>query len=179
MGIRKKKGSSSKKPGTLNTQAVPQPQPITSPLSRSQQIAAQLASAVAAAKTRAASTAAQPTPVVQVSPSNPGKTSTIATFPAIVPTKATKPSDVVRLDEGTLKNSAFELTSRNGISSYRPEVIAVTTFEPLFYDNSMETPTGKLLGLNAQLEKIRWATFLEILKSMKGLDQTKYNDALQ
>lgn len=179
MGIRKKKGSSSKKPGTLNTQAVPQPKPITSPLSRSQQIAAQLASAVAAAKTRAASTAAQPTPVLQVSPSNPGKTSTIATFPAIVPTKATKPSDVVRLDEGTLKNSAFELTSRNGISSYRPEVIAVTTFEPLFYDNSMETPTGKLLGLNAQLEKIRWATFLEILKSMKGLDQTKYNDALQ
>lgn len=169
MGIRRRRGSSNRNRNNLATQPVPVA--VVSPLSRATQLAAQFAN-VASRAARRASVAAP-----QVAAGR--RSSTIAVFPARVPKPPAQ--DVQNISETSLVNGLFEGIEKNGISAFRPEVVAVTNFKPIYNGDpklGFLTPVGQLLDLQTQLLQVREATFIELLQSIESWNKTQFDTSM-
>lgn len=119
--------------------------------------------------------AAQPTITIS-SPSQPTDASTTNTSNSSVAKTANLrySSDILDISETTIVNDQFEPVEKYGITSLRPEIISVSNFIPLFYeDNSTFTDGGKFLSLQYQMLNVRNETLARILDSMDSWNSQK------
>lgn len=168
MGIRRRRGSSNNNQNNMATQPVAgRP---ASPLSRAMQLAAQFANVASRAARRSNESSPPVTPTRRTGP--------VAVFPVRAGSPKPSTNDTQSISEASLVNGLFEGIERNGISSYRPEIVAVSNFKPIYHGDpklGIFTPTGQLLELQTQLLHVREATFVELLASMESWNKSQYD----
>ena len=78
--------------------------------------------------------------------------------------------DSLNVSETTIVNSKFQPVEKSGISVFRPEVIAITDFSPIYKEPVRErefTPAGKLIELQNQALFLRRDTAVQLMANLE------------
>lgn len=78
--------------------------------------------------------------------------------------------DILSLSETKIANSQFQPVERNGLTAFRPEVISVANYSPLYADNAKSghySVTGKYIHLQQQILNIRKETLVQLLTAIE------------
>lgn len=89
--------------------------------------------------------------------------------------------DILDLAESRVTNSQFEPVERNGVTSFRPEVISISNFSPIYSGNSENASfsnAGKFIHLQQQILNVRKETLIQLLASMEQWKSDKTQEAL-
>lgn len=99
----------------------------------------------------------------------------ISRFPAMrfvipmIPNLRRQNDQVLSLSHLRVTNTNFTPISLNGISSLRPEIVALTDFKSVIADNNHNfTKAGKLLDLQFQAKSLREKTLLDVINNIRG-----------
>lgn len=117
-----------------------------------------------------------PAPLVIESPVQTTDASTTSTNNSSLnkPASLRYSDDLLDMSETTVVNNQFEPVEKNGISVYRPEVICISNFAPVYSkDLSNLTSAGKLISLQQQMLTVRKETLSRTLSSVDKWDSTK------
>jgi hypothetical protein len=99
----------------------------------------------------------------------------------------TKPSslrytnDVLDLSETNIKNSQFEPIEKYGITSLRPEILCISNFVPVVFDQNSQTEltdAGRLLRLQHQILNIRNETLKKTIDSMDAWNSIRTQESI-
>lgn len=102
----------------------------------------------------------------------------IQPFPKRPASKYSK--DSLNLAETQVNNNQFEPVERNGISVFRPEILTITDFKPVFQGDMRErifTPVGNLIDLQDQSTYLRRDTLVENMTSLDEWQNEEAQDA--
>jgi hypothetical protein len=79
-------------------------------------------------------------------------------------------ADTLRLGEIKIENNTFKPISKNGISVFRPEILGMVNFNPIFWpENKNEfTDAGRFLSINYQSQVLRRSTLDKIIEKIKA-----------
>lgn len=88
--------------------------------------------------------------------------------------------DILDISEASVSNGQFEPVEKSGVSSFRPEIISVSNFIPVFYgDQSTYTEAGRLLSLQHQMLNVRKETLSKTFASMEEWNDNKTQQVIQ
>ena len=127
-------------------------------------------------------TFAGPAPIVIESPVQTTDASTTSTTNSSLGKPATLrySDDVLDISEISTANSQFEPVQKNGISVYRPEVLCISNFAPVYStDLTNLSNAGKLIQLQHQMLTVRKETLSRTLASVDGWDNKKTQEAFE
>ena len=105
----------------------------------------------------------------------PVQTSTAVTLvePTIKKREVFKP-DELNISNFSIKNNEFVPTEQNGISKFRPEIISIVDFNPIYINKSNTlNANGKLIDITYQSKLLREESLLNIIKELQSNDVTK------
>jgi len=122
----------------------------------------------------------RPAPVVIESPVQSSEPSTTNTSNSSLnkPANLRYSDDILDMSEISVLNNQFEPVQKNGISVYRPEVLCISNFSPLYSSNLGElVGAGKLINLQHQMLNVRKETLSRTLASIDEWDSKKTQEA--
>jgi hypothetical protein len=85
--------------------------------------------------------------------------------------------DTLRLSELAITNNGFENINLGGLSSFRPEIIGMTNYNPIFWpENKAEfTEFGQMISINYQNHFLRKMTLSSVFEKIKKWKQSTVN----
>jgi hypothetical protein len=82
--------------------------------------------------------------------------------------------DELFVSHTSVKNNSFELIDKNGITAFRPEILSVVDYKPVYTGKSKEySNVGKLIDIFYQSRMLREETLENIINDMDKATQTK------
>ncbi len=116
--------------------------------------------------------------VLRQTPAQPTLPGIQFTFALIARPQAIHP-DELNVSNTTISNNKFVPVEANGITAFRPEIVSVIKYQPVYRGNSQSlTSVGKMIDVSYQARLLREETLHSIVKELEVANSTKnqFND---